>query len=180
MRMNVDGSPYTYGFLFGKVLPKNPEDIVNPNYISVVRSKGDGTTMESYDVFPKDYKITVGGEEVTSNPSVGSDAKFEMNSEYGYFKILGDYVDWNLQLPGISFTGTGNGHQLYEQNGWGPATWTDRLPLPLHWYVFSVGTNITNFEFINLYDNTDKQSGSGHMHMEKNWGVSFPSAWIWA
>jgi len=51
LRLNTQTN-YSYGFLFGKVLPKELNKSVNLNYLSIVRSKGDGKPMESYDVFP--------------------------------------------------------------------------------------------------------------------------------
>lgn len=66
---------------------------------------------------------------------------------------------------------------MWKDDGSGPAGWTDILPLPLHWFVFSTGSTINKYIFV---ENRKYETGSGHLHMEKNWGQSFPSAWIWA
>lgn len=79
---------------------------------------------------------------MTENPDKNSAPKFEMHSEFGYFKILNEFVEWDFDFPDISFKGTGNGHVRFRNDGYGPATWTEIFPLPLHWYVFSVGTRI--------------------------------------
>ena len=51
MRLNTD-SGKSYGFLFGKVLPGDDGPSEKNIYFSVVRSKGNGETMESFDYFP--------------------------------------------------------------------------------------------------------------------------------
>ena len=47
---------------------------------------------------------------------------------------------------------------------------TDSIPLPIHWFVFSTGSNVEYFRFENLLKKGDIQEGKGKIHMEKNWG----------
>lgn len=70
----------------------------------------------------------------------------------------------------MEFEGRGKGHHFWKDNGEGPASWTDSLPLPLHWFVFSTGSNIEYFKFKNLKIIDDVFEGKGKLHMEKNWG----------
>lgn len=87
-------------------------------------------------------------------------------------------IEWNFDLDTISFKGKGLGHDYYRNDGYGPGGFVEKFPLPLHWFVFSVGTAITEFEFYDKRRNI-KETGTGTLHMEKNWGRSFPDAWIW-
>lgn len=148
MRMNSNNGPETYGFLFGKVLPKPGSHIENPNYLSIVHSKGDGSPMEAFDRFPDDYHITVHGEEVTTNPHKDLDPSFEFNCQYGYMILTEDSIEWDFDLDEIQFSGKGSRHSYYREDGYGPGGIVDKLPLPLHWFVFSVGTTIDQFSFV--------------------------------
>jgi len=49
-------------------------------------------------------------------------------------------------------------------NGEGPAGWTDILPLPLHWFVHSLGSKITKFNFKNKKtgETVNIKSGTAH------------------
>ena len=61
----------------------------------------------------------------------------------------------------------------------GPEGWLRHLPfIPLHWFVYSLATP-GNYTWTNLLTTTDRISGKGTMHQEKNWGDSFPPSWIW-
>lgn len=59
----------------------------------------------------------------------------------------------------------------------GPEGWLHILPLPLHWFVYSLASP-GSYRWSNL---TSKEvlEGHGFLHQEKNWGNSFPSEWIW-
>lgn len=71
--------------------------------------------------------------------------------------ILNDEkIEWNLDLPDVRFQGKGEGHTYWTKDGNGPAGWTDKLPLPLHWFVYSTGTKIQNYEFVNKNNMMDK------------------------
>lgn len=59
----------------------------------------------------------------------------------------------------------------------GPEGWLHVLPLPLHWFVYSLATPGT-YRWVNLTSQEVLQ-GSGYLHQEKNWGKSFPPEWIW-
>ncbi|KAF8474632.1 hypothetical protein BDZ91DRAFT_711379 [Kalaharituber pfeilii] len=85
--------------------------------------------------------------------------------------------------------------QLTKRSPWGGVNSTSQSPegllaaleslLPLHWFVWSTGSEAE----VNIDKVTRCSSGEekvehvlgerGHGHMEKNWGASFPTGWIW-
>jgi len=75
----------------------------------------------------------------------------------------------------------------WDDSGLGPMGIAETMPnLGLYWYVYSLGTK-TQYEYttFNVSQNgetiiKEKLSGSGLAHQEKNWGGTFPRAWIWA
>ena len=58
-----------------------------------------------------------------------------------------------------------------------PEGWFLNLPLPLHWYVYSMASQGS---FTLISRKFDLHSTRSLIHMEKNWGQSFPTAWTWA
>lgn len=60
--------------------------------------------------------------------------------------------------------------------------------LPLHWYVWSVSSDAEVYiervqskkDGENVYERSEVvYSGKGRAHMEKNWGATFPTGWVW-
>ena len=68
------------------------------------------------------------------------------------------------------------------RNGEGPMGILEKLPLPLYWFVYSLASRVTEYTFIDKRNNKRITNSGGNVfaHMEKNWGSSFPSGWIWA
>ena len=52
--------------------------------------------------------------------------------------------------------------------------------LPLHWFVYSLGSQVLQYKWINHQTKEVITGDSGLAHQEKNWGKGFPPAWIWA
>jgi tocopherol cyclase len=50
------------------------------------------------------------------------------------------------------------------------------LLLPLHWVVFST---CSRAEFSIVRDGEVVEAGSARAHVEKNWGDTFPTGWVW-
>lgn len=76
--------------------------------------------------------------------------KFE-NDEVSIFGKLGQAVPWG-------------------PNGEGPGGWTDKLPLPLKWFVYSLDTPILHLEFQDKKTGYYHKINKGSAHQEKNWG----------
>ena len=103
-----------------------------------------------------------------------------MSCEFGDFILKGEDVKWDFNTPDLSFSGEASGHAYWRKDGYGPGGWVDKLPLPLHWFVLSTGTPVSEYIFKDKKSLFSTEKGTGHLHMEKNWGISFPTAWIWA
>ncbi|BBN15853.1 hypothetical protein MPTK1_7g01460 [Marchantia polymorpha subsp. ruderalis] len=59
----------------------------------------------------------------------------------------------------------------------GPEGWAKVLPLPTHWYVYSLGSRI-EYDFSGPGGSL-KRKGVGLGHSEKNWGIRFPDGHVW-
>ncbi|KAG6552014.1 hypothetical protein Mapa_006320 [Marchantia paleacea] len=59
----------------------------------------------------------------------------------------------------------------------GPEGWAKVLPLPTHWYVYSLGSRI-EYDFLGPGGSLTRK-GVGLAHSEKNWGISFPDGHVW-
>lgn len=64
-----------------------------------------------------------------------------------------------------------------DQSERGPEGWARGLPLPTHWYVYSLGSTV-EFKFSGP-DGVLARSGRGWAHQEKNWGTTFPAGHVW-
>lgn len=180
-------SNHSFGILFGQVLMRKqgPHFKYYPlNMLSFIHSKGDESSMESFTVYPssEDFKVTVRGKPVTSNPDFKSPANFEWKVKpYGYFRVTENETKFNFtNVGGVTFIGVLGPPRPWGPDGEGPEGWIDHVPfLPLHWFVYSLGSDI-NYNWVN--DDTGEllRGKKGLAHQEKNWGKSFPPAWIWA
>ena len=181
-------SNHSFGVLFGQVLmqKKGPEFGHYPqNMVSIIHSKGDGRTMESFAVYPsnEDIEVTVNGKPVSNNPDFKSPANFEWKAKpYGYFRVNENETRINFtNVDGVSFIGVLGPPKPWGPNGEGPEGWIDHLPfLPLHWFVYSLGSELINYNWVNEKSGELLRGNQGLTHQEKNWGKSFPPAWIWA
>jgi len=73
---------------------------------------------------------------------------------------------------------------------WGNPSWPNWGPegvgsflsfLPLHWFVYSLGSESEfNVSILNDDQSITRYQGKGFAHQEKNWGSAFPPAWIWS
>ena len=181
-------SNHSFGILFGQVLLRRegPHFKYYPlNMLSFIHSKGDGRSMESFAVFPpsEDIEVTVQGKPVTSDPDFKSPANFEWKAKpYGYFRVNENETRFNFTyVEGVSFIGVLGPPQPWGPDGEGPEGWLDHVPfLPLHWFVYSLGSELINYNWVNDKTGELLRGRQGLVHQEKNWGNSFPPAWIWA
>lgn len=180
-------SNHSFGILFGQVVLRRQGahfDNHPLNMVSIIHSKGDGSSMESFDVYPSsnDIEVTVRGKPVTSDPDFKSPANFEWKAKpYGYFRVNENETRFNFtNVGGVSFIGVLGPPKPWGPNGEGPEGWIDHVPfLPLHWFVYSLGTELINYSWINEETGEMLRGGQGLVHQEKNWGKGFPPAWIW-
>lgn len=61
----------------------------------------------------------------------------------------------------------------------GPYKWLDLVPLPLRWWIHSLGSD-AEYEYTILAKGPSQRvSGVGYAHQEKNWGAGFPIGLVW-
>jgi len=88
---------------------------------------------------------------------------------------------------GVSITMRLSQTTPWDNTGLGPMGLTEKVPyLGLYWYVHSLGTQ-TEYEYktFNITESgeritTNFLTGIALSHQEKNWGDTFPKAWIWS
>ena len=82
-------SNYSFGIIFGQVIRRKQGVHFNNyplNMVSIIHSKGDESSMESFEVYPssENVEVTVRGKPVTYDPDFKSLANFEWRAEpYG-------------------------------------------------------------------------------------------------
>ncbi len=150
-----------------------------PGYINVLISEGDGAPTRSFTVYPERTLSTVDGEPVTDNPGLGSPARFEWTAE-GYGTITQDRVD--IAIPGVLEIHIRTENRLPFNTSLpdiGPYGELDLLPLPLSWWIHSLGSDAA-YRYTIADEGGTGVSGTGYAHLEKNWGAGFPIGWVWA
>jgi len=150
-----------------------------PGYINVLISEGNGAPTKSFTVYPEHTMTLVDGEPVTKNPALFSPANFEWIAE-GFGTITQDSVD--IIIPGVLDIHIQTENRLpynTSRTEIGPYGELDLLPLPLSWWIHSLGSD-AQYRYTILGDSSPEISGVGYAHLEKNWGAGFPIGWVWA
>ena len=180
----VDGSR-SFGVIFGRILSAADESATQQlpaNYMSIMRSRGDGALMDAADCTPDEYRVTIDGRTPVHEPDVSSPPRFAWNatgtSGRGTFVVDASSTVINIHCHNITFTAEIGAPVPWAAGGRGPAGLLDRLPLPLHWFVHSLGGQVVRYEWRDE-GTGEAVRGTGHAHQEKNWGKSFPSSWFW-
>lgn len=192
MRVTDFDSRDSFGLLFGSVLPDTGRNILSdPLVVSSFlyrRCNGEENVCELTSVDGKvnlgDLRITVGGENVTSDPDQTSPANFiwQVNTKEhgGSFQQIGDKTEFNFRLGDAIIRGEASDPVPWNDAGTGPEGWLVNLPLPLHWFVYSLRSKLNFYEIQNLTSGVVMTGSIGAVHLEKNWGKSFPEKWIWS
>lgn len=156
--------------------------MVLPGYVNVLVSEGDGGETLSFTAFPDQTMALVNGEPVSANPVPGVPTYFEWIAmgPQAFGTVTEDTVD--LSIPGLVDVGIRTAGRI----PWdvrdplaGPERFLSSLPLPLHWYVQSLGSD-AEYEYT-VYGEGDPKTvgGTGYAHLEKNWQKEFPIGWVW-
>lgn len=150
-----------------------------PGYINVLISEGDGAPTRSFTAFPQETRSLVAGEPVSRNPDFSTDSNFEWIAE-GYGSVTEDSV--NLNIPGTVDVRI----ETFDRIPWdrrfpaaGPEGLLMFLPVPLHWYIHSLGSEATYSYTLSDAVPSRTVSGEGYAHLEKNWQKEFPLGWVW-
>ena len=100
-------SNHSFGIIFGQVIRRKQGAHFNNyplNMISIIHSKGDESSMESFEVYPssENVEVTVRGKPVTDNPDFKSPANREWRAEpYGYYRVTEHETRFNVSFIGV-------------------------------------------------------------------------------
>lgn len=170
------------GFIFGlsKPRPLHTHPITPPQraYISIMRSGGANGSMKATNCFPPAVRITSDGLPPHEDPDFESPPNFTWSAEGIRFTVRGDETRASLRCGSVSLTFKSSQPRPWALHGLGPAGELDRLPLPLHWFVYSLGST-ASYTYADAATG-ESLVGSGVAHQEKNWGTAFPQRWTWA
>jgi len=146
-------------------------------YINVLVSEGNGAPTLSYTVFPQRTRSLVGGVAVATNPPPLSPAQFRWEADgFGYITES----DIHLSIPDVVDIDIDTHNRLpFDRSDTNrrPEGALAQLPIPLNWFIHSVGSD-AHYR-IRLAQNPNEVEGTGYAHLEKNWGAQFPLGWIW-
>jgi tocopherol cyclase len=146
-------------------------------YINVLVSEGNGAPTLSYTVFPQRTRSLAGGVAVAANPLPFSPAQFRWEADgFGYITES----DIHLSIPDVVDIDIDTHNRLpFDRSDTNrrPEGVLAQLPLPLNWFIHSVGSD-AHYRF-RLAQAPQPIEGNGYAHLEKNWGAQFPLGWIW-
>jgi hypothetical protein len=183
--MSGDGK-YSFAVIFGLTQLVNKPSEFPRAMVTIAYQDNTDPTKASMTEFrgypdPTTIKITSNGLPITTNPDFKSPSNFRWDAgDFGYYETTGNSTVMNFKIGDVSFHAETNSITPWSSDGsgFGPAGPLDSLPIPLHWFVYSLGSNVVTYSFIN--GNNQVAGLGGAAHMEKNWGDAFPAKWIWA
>jgi hypothetical protein len=148
-----------------------------PGYIAVFVRESDSTATKSYEIFPDKTTVLIDGKPVTENPDLWSPADFEWQAP-GFGSVTENSID--ITIPDVitikaTMTDRIPWSEIFPESG--PEGVLLAAPIPLHWYVSSVGSK-ASYEY--SVGDGPVVTSEGFAHMEKNWGGTFPHSWVWA
>ncbi len=147
-----------------------------PGYLAVLINKDGGS--ESIELFPQQTQLLKGGVPVNEYFLFNQPADFEWKSEYG--SITQKTIDIDVPCSLSLHAGIEGRIPWDDSSEMGPEGPMLFMPvIKAHWYVYSLGSDVS-YELTLMPDGfPDIYEGSGYIHQEKNWGHTFPEAWIW-
>lgn len=188
MRITDFDNKTSYGLLFGHVLPTYVQNSSDPKVLASLLYRTNCTIdnqckLNSINVAssPNKLNVTVKDGPVVMNPDDASPSKFKWSAPFGYFMQDANVTKFQFVIGTYIFRMRIGPPKPWGPHGEGPEGWIDKLPfLPLHWFVFSLGSPLINLELIDLETGKHITRTRGVVHMEKNWGASFPKGWVWS
>jgi len=180
MRLIDHSKDLSLGVLFGSVVPEDKSKASKLNFVGLLRSTSDDGLLKDYNAFPEEVSVTVkDGRPVVENPDRASPVDFTWSYSGGFIRVTEEETLVNVTIDNVRFTALIGRPHPWGPNGIGPMNnWDNWLPFPLFWFVYSLRSPVTYYEWVE--DGKRVVRGhSGIVHMEKNWGDSFPGGWIW-
>ncbi|CBN77444.1 conserved unknown protein [Ectocarpus siliculosus] len=139
----------------------------------------------TFHAFPPADTVTIlcRGEPVNGVPNLRDDPSFTWEADgIGSFAVDGDKGRLSFQLPELSVAASFRYRQPWSEerpNSAGPEGWLQRTGLlPLHYFVQSMGSEAGYS--LKATGAPRAVVGRGSIHMEANYGESFPTGWVWA
>eukprot|EP00455_Lapot_gusevi_P046699 TRINITY_DN618_c0_g1_i1.p1 TRINITY_DN618_c0_g1~~TRINITY_DN618_c0_g1_i1.p1 ORF type:complete len:363 (-),score=111.40 TRINITY_DN618_c0_g1_i1:166-1254(-) len=170
----------SYGLIFGSYPNQNLTN--SPAYVATIVQHNGMPALQAFEANPTTTSVAhATGGPITSNPDDTSVPDFTWSAlGLGQYIATGDIQTFDFRLPGgVVFKGTLSQPFPWGPNGEGPEGWVSKIPiLGFDWFVYSLRTQakfILQVPALGI-----SLSTSGYAHMEKNWGKSFPPAWMWA
>lgn len=180
------GTQRSLGLIVGSYLPvgvlrTDAEEKGLSGYAAILDGGSDGRPLRSFEVFPNDTRLYLNKSDIVSrDPAPTGKASFRWSAE-GFGQLTAEQA--NLSFPnGTSLTVRLADVVPWNGNGLGPEGIISLFrAFPLHWFVHSLRSR-AEFEAVVPSENgsgTERIVGTGYAHYEKNWGISFPPAYVW-
>ena len=180
------GSQRSLGLIVGSYLPKGAsrkeaEENGLAGYAAVLDGGSQGKPLRAFEVFPSNTRLYLNKSDIVDrDPAPGGSPSFRWAAE-GIGQLTGDAA--KIDFPnGVSLSLRLSNAVAWSADGLGPEGIVSLFrSFPLHWFVHSLRSGV-EFEATLPAENgsgIEKLSGTGYAHFEKNWGVSFPPAYVW-
>lgn len=180
------GTTRSLGVIVGSYLPPGDtrteaEERGLVGYAAVLDGGNTGSPLRSFEVFPEKTKLYLNKTDIVQrDPAPSGKASFRWFAE-GVGELTAESAQLSFQ-NGVSFQAKLLDVTPWSENGLGPEGHISLFrAFPLHWFVHSLRSRI---EFqAELPSETgngmERIRGTGTAHFEKNWGTSFPPAYVW-
>ncbi|KAL8562563.1 hypothetical protein ACOMHN_045828 [Nucella lapillus] len=132
--------------------------------------------------FPlKDYSVTVKGGPVIRNPDDRSPPDFAIRFCHNGSVVVKDgHTFVEVKVGSVMLTLWAEDPLPWGPGGEGPEGWLQHLPLPLHWFVYSLRSRVRAYRLVDRETGRATAGQGARLYMEKNWGLVFPAGWVWS
>lgn len=140
--------------------------------------------LQTFSDFDQNYNITIQKDhhQIDRNPNPSNPPNFSIKSEKVSIEFFNEDCSMYMHIQSIYLTVVcGGSSEPYGPHFESPEGSFASFPTfltGLHWYVHSMATPVQYI--LHKKQHNSVFHGKGLMHIEKNWGGSFPKGWIWA
>lgn len=183
----VSGTDRSLGAIVGSFLPQGEERVSSEQkglggYAAILDGGQLSTSLRAHESFPFNTRMYLNKSEIVNrDPLPSGPAAFRWTSDG-----IGELSESSVALK------VANGAELkarwgeplpWNRSGLGPEGIVSLFrSFPLHWFVHSLGSKV-DFEALlpekDSPEKLQKVKGTGYVHVEKNWGISFPQSYVW-
>jgi hypothetical protein len=180
------GTQRSLGLIVGSYLPKGvlrteAEAGGLTGYAALLDGGSEGKPLRAFEAFPPRTRLYLNRSDIVHrDPAPLGKPSFRWAAE-GIGELTGDSAQ--ISFPnGASLKLVMSEVLPWNTGGLGPEGIVSLFrSFPLHWFVHSLRSRV-EFEATVPSEQSgapEKLSGTGFAHFEKNWGVSFPPAYVW-